>query len=615
MQLNRTMTKCLSLLFIFLMCQFVTAQTSTISYTASSEDIVNPDRGFYFPSITYASNHTPLVQSDLISKRTTYFTPWLANYDVRTSLVFRYFVLDDFVDAPISSAYLDLIEADFNIARAAGVKLVIRFSYINSVSPDPNNPNCNDICPPYGDASKTRILEHLTQLKDLLHAHGDILSAVQMGFIGIWGEQYYSDYFGDASPAGTGYLTTTNWDDRTEVLDSLLSATPKHIMVQVRYPQIKQKYLYGNMAATDPTLSPPISSSIAYDQSNAARIGFHNDCFLASPYDFGTFANYDQNTDDIDVELAFLRSYKADDSKYTVVGGETCFYDTTIPDALCASAGGRADSDMDLFHYTYLNSDYNNIVNNNWVNVCIDDVKKFLGYRFSLASGVFQNQVDPGDKFSVSMDILNEGYAALHNARLAELVLENLTTGLKYYGDLQSDPRTWEPGITTTVSYDFCTPVDMVAGQYALYLNLADPKASLYDIPEYSIQLANDAVWDASTGYNDLMHTLTVTSNLSANACTEIFDLRETPVITNVLSTDAPDITIYPNPINDYFVIRGNLGSYNIEILDALGNVYQTLTGSNTIVVNTASLPSGIYLVRVTHASIGEVCIQKIIKP
>jgi hypothetical protein len=284
-------------------------QTSTVTYNTTQLDFVNPDRGFYYPTITYASNHSPLVASNLMDKRTNYFTPWQANYDVRTSLVFRYFVLDDFKNSPISAAYLSLIEADFNTARSAGVKLIVRFSYINSTTDDPNNASCT-ICPPYGDADKARVLEHIGQLKDLLHKHGDIISTVQMGFIGIWGEQYYTDFFGDASPVGNGYLTVSNWDDRIEVLDSLLRAVPKERMVQVRYPQMKQKYVYGSGAATDPAASPPLASTLAYDFSDAARIGFHNDCFLASPYDFETFANYDQNTASQNAELAFLRSYK-----------------------------------------------------------------------------------------------------------------------------------------------------------------------------------------------------------------------------------------------------------------------------------------------------------------
>jgi len=137
----------------------------------------------------------------------------------------------------------------------------------------------------------------------------------------------------------------------------------------------------------------------------------------------------------------------------------------------------------------------------------------------------------------------------------------------------------------------------------------------LYDVPEYSIRLTHDAGWNASTGYNDLMHILTVTANSSTSACTDVFDLREVPVITNILSTATPDITIYPNPINNFFVIKGTLTSYHIEIIDALGNVHQTMTGANTIVINTSTLPAGMYFVRITHNTLGEVCVQKIIKP
>ena len=41
--------------------------------------------------------------------------------------------------------------------------------------------------------------------------------------------------------------------------------------------------------------------------------GHHNDCFLASSTDFGTY-------DDKSVEYPYL----TEDTKYTVMGGETC---------------------------------------------------------------------------------------------------------------------------------------------------------------------------------------------------------------------------------------------------------------------------------------------------
>ena len=44
----------------------------------------------------------------------------------------------------------------------------------------------------------------------------------------------------------------------------------------------------------------------------------------------------------------------------------------------------------------------------------------------------------------------------------------------------------------------------MPAGEYELYLNLPDPEVTLYNNPAYSIRLANENVWDETTGYNKL---------------------------------------------------------------------------------------------------------------
>jgi hypothetical protein len=41
-------------------------------------------------------------------------------------------------------------------------------------------------------------------------------------------------------------------------------------------------------------------------------------------------------------------------------------------------------------------------------------------------------------------------------------------------------------------------------GEYDVYLNLPDPYATLHDNPAYSIRLANENMWDETTGYNYL---------------------------------------------------------------------------------------------------------------
>lgn len=134
-----------------------------------------------------------------------------------------------------------------------------------------------------------------------------MIAAVQQGFIGAWGEGYYTDYFGDPSQP-PHQISASNWADRTEVLNALLAAVPASRQVQVRVPQYKQKAEYG---PTAPVASAP----------SGGRIGHHNDCFLATYADAGTYTNYDIPVDD----TTHLKPYKANDSALNLaIGGETC---------------------------------------------------------------------------------------------------------------------------------------------------------------------------------------------------------------------------------------------------------------------------------------------------
>ena len=138
---------------------------------------------------------------------------------------------------------------------------------------------------PFDEPSKARILAHIEQLKPLLKQNSDVIAVLQHGFIGAWGEGYYTDIFYTA-----GQATAQNWIDRADVLTALLAALPVERMIQVRTPQMKQKFVYG---PTAPTGSAPLSPIEAFSGSGPARIGFHNDCYLADATDIGTFSDYD----------------------------------------------------------------------------------------------------------------------------------------------------------------------------------------------------------------------------------------------------------------------------------------------------------------------------------
>jgi Domain of unknown function (DUF4832)/Domain of unknown function (DUF4874) len=473
---------------------------TTVVYRESQEDFPNPERGFYHYSETKASSYSPLSESTLKGYRTAK-TSSGATYSVVGTLVFRYFILDAFKTTAISSSFINSVKADLATARSAGVKLIMRFTYTIDVT----SGSCAEgfICPPYGDASKSTVLGHIAQLKPLFQDNADVIACLQMGFIGTWGENYYTDYFGDASSNGQGKWLDANWQDRRDVLKALLDATPKDIMVQVRYPQTKQRFVYGVKALVT---SAALTEAEAFTETDKARIGFHNDCFLASSDDYGTYEDYGNSTSPRESANATLRTYFAADGKYGPVGGETCTDDYS-PVNDCAPAG-IAEKEMSDLHYSFLNTDYNNDVNNDWVmGGCMDNIKKKLGYRFVLKSGTYPTSLAVGEKLTVSIDLENIGFASPYKPRPVQLILKNKDTQAVIVQEFSTDIRKWFTG-TIKLEGDFA--INASAGQWDLYLNLPDKNTSINKRFEYSIRLANENVWDETTGYNNLNHTVTI---------------------------------------------------------------------------------------------------------
>lgn len=473
-------------------------------YAASGDDMVNPERGFYIPLGTSSSRFVPLQAESLRVFRQQPQQVGKASYRVQVSLLYRGYELDSFRDKPLSQPFLTALQADFDAVRQAGLKMILRFAYTNTAK----GGNCNDeykICPPYGDAPPVVVFRHIEQLKPLLQENADVIAVMQEGFIGIWGENYFTDYFGDASTNGAGRVLDSGWALRNELLKRLLDALPQNRMVQVRTPQIKQKFVYGPSA---PAESNPLNEEEASKNQNAARIGFHNDCFLASPDDYGTFYDYGSSTQPRRAANETLRRYFEADSKYTVVSGETCD-DAFSPQNDCAPAG-KAEAEMKAMHYTYLNAAYNNDVNNDWDSAgCLYNIRRHLGYRLVLQWAKLPLQAKKGAPFSLQMAIDNLGYAAPFNPRSVYLVLRNTETQAETKLALQADVRKWHSG-SHRLREKVLLPASLPSGKYELFLSLPDADEQLVKRPEYSIMLANKSIWEATTGYNKLLHTLTI---------------------------------------------------------------------------------------------------------
>ncbi|WP_432542001.1 DUF4832 domain-containing protein [Kineococcus sp. SYSU DK002] len=453
--------------------------SNTVTYQPSDETIANPQRGFYRHTETHyradGSGYTPLDAATLRSYR-----------DDGVTQILRVFYLEKFAATPtLDPRWLSKVEADLASAREAGVSVIVRFAYAQG--------DAWPYSPPYGDATLDVVLSHIEQLGPLLRANADVIATVQSGFVGLWGEGYYTDHFA-ADPANPGVVTEEDWAKRAAVVQALLDELPDDRTLQVRTMYMKQTVL-GVPTGEEGALTP----GQAYDGTDLARVGHHNDCFLASPDDFGTF---------LSSPLALDEDYLAADTRYVPMGGETC---TVNPPK---SEWGSASTLMARYHFSYLNRDYNQDVLNSWGQAGIEETAKRLGYRFVLEDSTVTAGL-PRERSSatVEVEVRNEGWAAPYNERPARLVLRNDkgAWAVPFTGGEGStspaDARDWAPGTTTVITAE---PCGVPKGKYDAYLELPSPDASVQSDPDFSIRTANTGTWMAETGWNDLGQSVTV---------------------------------------------------------------------------------------------------------
>ena len=85
-------------------------------------------------------------------------------------------------------------------------------------------------------------------------------------------------------------------------------------------------------------------------------------------------------------------------------------------------------------------------------------------------------------------------------------------------------------------------------------------------------------------------------------------------IINSHVYLNPESIQIYPNPTTGIFHIKGNTSLYDIEVLDSMAAIYQSYSGSDNIVIDISTLPSGMYFVRMTNKANSQISVQKIIK-
>jgi hypothetical protein len=410
------------------------------TYTASTADFPNPERGMYSPFDLPNESDASVIRTAL-----------------GNTLVHSYVRLDEWRETDLPQSFLDELDASFAAIRQSGVKVILRFAYNFGPYPD-SEP----------DASKAQMLRHIEQLKPVLQKNADVIAWMRAGFVGAWGEWHTSTHGIDRDLGA-----------KREVLTALLAALPASRSVQLRYPaDIWQ--LYGD----------PLAEAEAFTGSDKARVGHHNDCFLSSDTDVGTYERNGTNTRAEDeARLAVM-------SRFTPVGGETCAPYPPLSD--CESTL----REMARLHFTEINQSYHPRIVSGWKRQgCLDEIRRRLGYRLALQTASFNEQVRPGGVMRLNITLTNTGFAAPVNPRPLNVVLDGPGRFVVTLGEVEV--RRWEPG-PASFAVSLRVPASAPAGEYRLALWLPDAAETLRDDPRYAVRFANEEVWDEASGFNVL---------------------------------------------------------------------------------------------------------------
>lgn len=500
--------------FIYLLALLVTVtmQASVVTYTPDNTTIFrNPERGFTEELSRKVSTSNPNVVKGNIS------SSW-GQKDLQSLAMvlynFNYFKAKDLPDEVLAG-----FDEDMQELRKYGLKIVLRFAYTETTS---------DMV----DATPEWVERHLEQLKPHLAANADVIYTIEAGFVGVWGEWYYTSNYGNESQHMNA--------NRRRVIDALFTNAPVDRFILFRYPMIKTEY-YGD--------SKPLTAEEGFSGTQRARMGCHNDAFLNSWGNDGTYAS-DDNSDDPKV-----RQYIATETLYVPNGGETNVEGGSSAEKVYA----QAPSEMSKYHWSFCGRSYATAVTSRWRSSGIfDTLNIHMGYRYNLVDGQFTDQAAPAGKMNVTIRLRNDGYAPLYNARTAYIVLKN---GSKSYNlPLQSDPRRWLPnGVMSAINEQLSIPADMPEGTYHLYLYLPDKYESIAADPKYAIRIANKDMWDGDTGLNDLGASVTIASSAP-------LDPGELPeVIIDALPATRTDASFRPRKVME---------SGTLYIVDANGARY-----------------------------------------
>ena len=437
-------------------------------------------------------------------------------------------------DMDFDEAFFKGLEGTLDSARTNGVTVGLRFRYDNNGTTNPE------------PASFEQVEKHINQIAEsgLLEEYSDVISFVETGFVGSWGEQWGGKY--------------TDIPHKALVLDKFLKMVPDPIPVLVRTPNIFRQWLSDQCGIKISASDMSYNIEDPEKAKMAKRVGLYNDGYMGSDSDLGTFSDRKGETAWLASAPSYGGEFSGDDGwrlKYTTWQPENALKEMYLTDLLRingniyktktasktfdteAEAQAKLDEIQKLYSDCGLGSyDFNGSITDdsgkfkaNWKWIGYDDItfdsmldnelgvscdnsafygenvwtfiRTHLGYRFVVRNCDMTSSAAPGETLELALSIENTGFSEAPESKETEILL---TDGNAVYtltadtdlSELQGAEKTYK-------KISAALPKTLHGGNWNVYLRISNKNDDAKDDAKYCTKLANKNIeYDSTLGAN-----------------------------------------------------------------------------------------------------------------
>lgn len=463
---------------------------TTFEYKPSNDIIYNPDMGFYSAETIAVTSSGKI---DTTSIESASFLNEEGSFNSNATFNLIHLKID--ISQCKNLTHLDLSGIDTLLSNLekGGQTTVIRFAYDKNYKGNKSDVEPKDF---------STILNHIEDICALLKKHTKVLTALECGMLGPWGEMHTTSFAEDPMPVDKfkstlkGISPNLNPSIKASekkiekgyiviIMEKFLSCLDgTELPFLVRQPNFIYNYLKRCENLDFDGENVPASYT---PNAKTYKLGIYNDGYLGSDGDSGTFRI------DRKKEIAFLEPF----TNHTPYGGEL-IGDYTL---------SVSDEQLKNVHLSFLNIGWNADFLGNLDKKSAGYTKgqsifryilNHMGYRYVATNSTIEQTSNSSVK--IKLTLKNEGFAELPYHRTKNFKVYFVRQGEEASGKnaLSTNASGSFTGGMSSIESDFTLPSGLENGDYQLFLKICDTDG------KYAVRLANENMWNESLRANKI---------------------------------------------------------------------------------------------------------------